>query len=135
MRVDSHYSHVASNFLGIVINSPTSYLIFDNSTFQLRQLVSRAILILMQNFFIIAFGMPGGWEWVIIFLAVLLLFGAKRLPELARGIGKSLGEFRKAKSEFDRELHTAGEEVAKEAKGVKKSIEKAADEEESKSDS
>ena len=32
-------------------------------------------------------GVPGGWEWVIIALVVLLLFGAKRIPELARGIG------------------------------------------------
>ncbi|MEM9445646.1 MAG: twin-arginine translocase TatA/TatE family subunit [Verrucomicrobiota bacterium] len=86
----------------------------------------------MNGSLFLAFGMPGGWEFVLIFLAVLLLFGAKRLPELARGIGKSLGEFRKAKAEFDRELHTAGEEVSKEANEVKKSIEKAAGDEQKK---
>jgi sec-independent protein translocase protein TatA len=34
-----------------------------------------------------------------------LLFGAKKLPELARGIGQSLGEFKKARDEFEREVH------------------------------
>ena len=42
----------------------------------------------MEN--ILAFGMPGGSEWLVILLVVLLLFGAKRLPELARGLGKSI---------------------------------------------
>ena len=39
---------------------------------------------------------PGGWEWILIFVVLLLLFGAKRLPELARGLGKGISEFRKA---------------------------------------
>lgn len=43
-------------------------------------------------------------ELIIIFVIVFVLFGAKKLPELARGIGKSLGEFKKAKSEFENEL-------------------------------
>ncbi len=41
-------------------------------------------------------GMPGGWEWVIIALVILLLFGAKRLPELARGLGQGIREFKGA---------------------------------------
>lgn len=49
--------------------------------------------------------MPGGPEWFFIIAIVILLFGAKKLPELARGLGQSFGEFRKAKDEFDRELH------------------------------
>ncbi|MGB2265850.1 MAG: twin-arginine translocase TatA/TatE family subunit, partial [Akkermansiaceae bacterium] len=36
-------------------------------------------------------------EMVVIFLIILLLFGAKKLPQLARGLGKSMGEFKKAK--------------------------------------
>ena len=36
----------------------------------------------------------GGWEWVIILLVVLLLFGARRLPDLARSVGKSARIFR-----------------------------------------
>jgi sec-independent protein translocase protein TatA len=37
-------------------------------------------------------------EWLLIFLIVLLLFGAKRLPEIARSLGKATQEFRKAKN-------------------------------------
>jgi len=53
----------------------------------------------------IALGMPGWPETIFIVLIVILLFGAKKLPELARGIGQSLGEFKKARDEFEREVH------------------------------
>ncbi len=53
------------------------------------------------------FGMPGGWELILIFLAILLLFGAKKLPELARGLGQSMKEFRKAQSEIESEFTKA----------------------------
>lgn len=46
-------------------------------------------------------------ELIAILVIVFLLFGAKKLPELARGLGKSLGEFKKAKSEFEDELFNA----------------------------
>jgi sec-independent protein translocase protein TatA len=39
------------------------------------------------------------------------LFGAKKLPELARSLGQSMNEFRKAREEFDRELHTAANDA------------------------
>ena len=39
-------------------------------------------------------GMPGGWELILIVLIVLLLFGAKKLPELARGSGRALRIFK-----------------------------------------
>jgi sec-independent protein translocase protein TatA len=45
-----------------------------------------------------------GWEWVIIVLAILLLFGAKKLPELAKGLGKGIREFKKASSEITYEM-------------------------------
>ncbi|MEX2578242.1 MAG: twin-arginine translocase TatA/TatE family subunit [Verrucomicrobiales bacterium] len=41
---------------------------------------------------------------IVIFLIVLLLFGAKKIPELARGVGKGMGEFKKAKKDFEREI-------------------------------
>ena len=53
---------------------------------------------------------PTGSEWIIILLVVVLLFGAKKLPELARGLGRSLGEFKKAKRDFDREMNEASKE-------------------------
>ena len=52
----------------------------------------------------------GGWEWVIIVLAILLLFGAKKLPELAKGLGKGIREFKKASSDISSELHAASYE-------------------------
>ena len=60
----------------------------------------------------------GGQEMIVIFLIVLLLFGAKKLPELARGVGKSMGEFKKAREDFEREITRSEEEVrVKEAPG------------------
>ena len=54
----------------------------------------------------------GGQEMIIIFVVILLLFGAKKIPELARGLGKSMGEFKKARDDFEREI-TRGEEEAR----------------------
>ncbi len=50
------------------------------------------------------FGMPGGSEVLLILGIVLLLFGAKKLPDLSRALGKSLGEFKKGKEELEREI-------------------------------
>jgi sec-independent protein translocase protein TatA len=44
-------------------------------------------------------GMPGPWELILVLLVIVLLFGARRLPELARSLGKSLGEFKKGREE------------------------------------
>ena len=46
----------------------------------------------------------GGPDLLVILLIALLLFGAKKLPELARGMGLAMKEFHKAKDEFDREV-------------------------------
>jgi sec-independent protein translocase protein TatA len=48
---------------------------------------------------IIGMGMPGTPEILLIIFIILLLFGAKKLPELSRSIGKSLGEFKKGQRE------------------------------------
>ena len=58
----------------------------------------------------------GGQEMIIILVIVLLLFGAKKLPELARGMGKSLGEFKKAKDEFEHEITRAADDASKPVK-------------------
>ena len=52
----------------------------------------------------LAFGIPSGPDLLILLVIVLVLFGAKRLPELARGLGQSVNEFKKAKEEFDKEV-------------------------------
>ncbi len=52
-------------------------------------------------------GFLGGWEWLIVILAVLLLFGAKRIPELAKGLGSGIKEFKKAAKEVTDEVQNA----------------------------
>jgi sec-independent protein translocase protein TatA len=51
---------------------------------------------------------PGGEEWLVILLVVLLLFGATAIPKLARSLGRAKGEFGRARDEFSREMK-AGE--------------------------
>ncbi len=41
-------------------------------------------------------GMPGGYEWIIIGVIILLLFGGRKLPELMKGMGKGIKEFKNA---------------------------------------
>ena len=60
---------------------------------------------------LICAGVPGGWEWVIIALVVLLLFGAKRIPELARGLGQGIREFKGAVDDAKQELDDAAETI------------------------
>lgn len=55
----------------------------------------------------LAFMNVGGQELILVLLIVLVLFGAKKLPELARGMGQAIREFQKAKDEFSDELHSA----------------------------
>jgi len=47
---------------------------------------------MMNTMFLI--GMPGGWEWIVILVVILLLFGGSRLPQLAKSIGQSKRAFR-----------------------------------------
>jgi len=57
---------------------------------------------------LLAFMNIGGQELILLLLIILVLFGAKKLPELARGMGQAIKEFQKAKDEFSDELHSAG---------------------------
>ena len=61
----------------------------------------------------------GGPEIAVIFVIVLLLFGAKKIPELARGLGKSMGEFKRARDEFEDEIRRAEVEVKEEERQTK----------------
>jgi sec-independent protein translocase protein TatA len=57
-----------------------------------------------------AFGI-GGWEAVVILGAFLLLFGSKKLPELARGLGQGIREFKKATREVTDEIQNAASDA------------------------
>jgi sec-independent protein translocase protein TatA len=60
----------------------------------------------------------GGPDLIVILLIVLVLFGAKKLPELARGMGQAVKEFQKAKDEFSDEIHKAGQTDPKAAQST-----------------
>mgnify|MGYP001792722124 CR=1 FL=1 len=61
----------------------------------------------MNSIFLI--GMPGGWEWIIIILVVLIFFGAKKIPELARGLGKGIREFKAATKEIKKDIEDSSQ--------------------------
>jgi len=67
----------------------------------------------------IIMGMPGGIEIVIIVMIILLLFGAKRIPELARGIGQGIQEFRKASDDIKKEIDKGAEDIKSSAQPKK----------------
>jgi sec-independent protein translocase protein TatA len=56
----------------------------------------------LQSFFLLS--PPGGTEWILIVLAVLVLFGGRKIPEFMRGLGKGIREFNDAKSNVKKEL-------------------------------
>src|SRR5437660_10868463 len=64
-----------------------------------------------------------GPDLIIILLIILVLFGAKKLPELARGMGQAVKEFQKVKDEFSDELHKAGKSETEGAKTDEKQAE------------
>jgi sec-independent protein translocase protein TatA len=75
----------------------------------------------MLNQSLLLFGLPGGGEWVLIILAVVLLFGGKKIPELMRGIGQGIREFNDAKSTVKKEIEKGLKEKP-EAQGEEKAV-------------
>jgi sec-independent protein translocase protein TatA len=63
---------------------------------------------------VLLFGMPGGSEWIFIILAIVLLFGGKKIPELMKGIGKGMREFKDAKDNVKSEIEEGMKEKDKE---------------------
>ena len=57
----------------------------------------------------------GPWQILLVLAIILLLFGGKKLPELAHSLGKSLGEFKKGKEEGDKEPAKSEDATAKSA--------------------
>ncbi len=60
---------------------------------------------------VFAFGMPGGWELIVIVFIILIFFGAKKIPELARGLGRGIREFKDATKEIKDEIQEGVKEV------------------------
>lgn len=69
------------------------------------------MLALFQNF--------GGPELIIVLVVILIFFGPKKLPDLSRAIGKSIGEFKKGRQELDGEVSEADKAVEEEAPSSK----------------
>jgi sec-independent protein translocase protein TatA len=67
----------------------------------------------MESLPLSMFGLPGGLEWIIIFVVVLLLFGGQKIPELLRGVGKGVGELQRGLEESKRKLNEAIEDDSK----------------------
>jgi sec-independent protein translocase protein TatA len=61
-------------------------------------------------------GIPGGWELVLIVGVVLLLFGGKKIPELAKGLGKGIKDFKEAVNEDTEEVVDKAKEIEAKAK-------------------
>ncbi len=53
----------------------------------------------------------GGYEFLLIFLAILLLFGGRKIPELARGLGKGIREFNNARNAIETEIKEGMKQV------------------------
>jgi sec-independent protein translocase protein TatA len=68
---------------------------------------------------VLLFGMPGGSEWLIIAFFVLVFFGAKKIPEFAKGLGKGIREFKDAVKDVKKEVDQAGDEARKLGEGEK----------------
>ena len=70
---------------------------------------------------VVLIGMPGGLEWLLIFAAVLLLFGGKKIPQLMKGIGKGVQEFNNAKKQVKDQIKEGMNENPEETDVEKKS--------------
>ena len=64
---------------------------------------------MLQTIFL---GFVGPWQWIIIGLAILLLFGGKKLPELMKGLGTGIKEFKNATNEEEEDLTNFNLEIS-----------------------
>jgi len=59
-------------------------------------------------------GFLGGYEWLVVVLAIVLLFGGKKIPELMKGLGKGIREFKNSTRGIEESSSTKGEEKKEE---------------------
>ncbi|WP_256287988.1 Sec-independent protein translocase subunit TatA/TatB [Halobellus inordinatus] len=64
-------------------------------------------------------GLPGGPEVLVVLLILVLLFGANKIPKLARSTGQAMGEFKRGREEIEDELSQMDDEEADEAETTK----------------
>ena len=62
---------------------------------------------------LIILGVPGPWQIILIVLVVLLLFGGRKIPELMKGLGQGLKEFKKATTDDEKGKKEEAEEIEK----------------------
>ena len=89
-----------------------------SSSASLKFLATRrnGLMLAVEMSLLASFMNLAGPDLIVILLIILVLFGAKKLPELARGMGQAVKEFQKAKDEFNDELHKAGKSDSQVAK-------------------
>jgi sec-independent protein translocase protein TatA len=81
----------------------------------------------MRTLFENVFALPIGMEWIILLVVVVIfLFGARKIPDLARSVGRAKGEFEKGKQEYEKELKNPGEGAAKKNTSEREKLEQAA---------
>jgi sec-independent protein translocase protein TatA len=67
-------------------------------------LTNKKFIMLLSIVNLLFISMPGGSEWLLIVLAVLVLFGGRKIPEFMRGIGRGIREFNDAKNNVKKEI-------------------------------
>lgn len=70
----------------------------------------------MKALILLPLGVIGPWQWVIIALVIILLFGGKKIPELMRGLGKGMKEFKKGMNEVENDIKEIDEDLNSTAK-------------------
>ena len=70
---------------------------------------------ILNSTYFLWFSMPGGTEWLLIILAVLILFGGRKIPEFMRGLGRGIREFNDAKSNVKKEIEEGMSDKDKQA--------------------
>ena len=84
------------------------------------------MLLTYLNYFFL-FSMPGGSEWILILLVVLLFFGGRKIPDLMRGIGRGVREFNDAKASVKSEIEAGMSEKDKKEKDAELELKQARD--------
>ncbi len=77
----------------------------------------------LNTFFLLS--MPGGSEWILILLVVLLFFGGRKIPDLMRGIGRGVREFNDAKTNVKNEIEAGMSEKDKKEKDAELELQEA----------